>query len=61
MNSATLKKTLIALPGVGISLLPKLMCPACWPAYAGIVSALGCRQHYAIARRRRQSEFRSGR
>ena len=36
-----LKRTLVALPGVGVSLLPKLMCPACWPAYAGIVSALG--------------------
>jgi mercuric ion transport protein len=35
------KRTLVALPGVGVSLLPKLMCPACWPAYAGIVSALG--------------------
>ncbi|HJZ97316.1 MAG TPA: hypothetical protein VKE70_12480, partial [Candidatus Solibacter sp.] len=21
--------------------LPKLMCPMCWPAYAGVVSALG--------------------
>jgi hypothetical protein len=35
------KRTLVALPGVGVSLLPKLMCPACWPAYAGMVSALG--------------------
>jgi hypothetical protein len=35
------KRTLVALPGVGVSLLPKLMCPACWPSYAGIVSALG--------------------
>ena len=41
MSGATLKRTLVALPGVGVSLLPKLMCPACWPAYAGIVSALG--------------------
>lgn len=41
MTSATLKRSLGAVPGVGISLLPKLMCPACWPAYAGIVSALG--------------------
>ena len=41
MTSATLKRTMGALPGVGVSLLPKLMCPACWPAYAGIVSALG--------------------
>ena len=29
------------LPGIGVSLLPKLICPMCWPAYAGIVSALG--------------------
>jgi mercuric ion transport protein len=41
MSGATLKRTLVALPGVGVSLLPKLMCPACWPACAGIVSALG--------------------
>lgn len=39
--TAPLKRTLVALPGVGVSLLPKLMCPACWPAYAGTVSALG--------------------
>src|SRR5260370_21550452 len=36
-----LKRTVGTLPGIGVSLLPKLMCPACWPAYAGIVSALG--------------------
>ena len=41
MTSATFKRTIGALPGVSVSLLPKLMCPACWPAYAGIVSALG--------------------
>ncbi len=35
------RRTLVTLPGIGVSLLPKLMCPACWPAYAGIVSALG--------------------
>lgn len=35
------KRTLTALPGIGVSLLPKLMCPMCWPAYAGVVSALG--------------------
>lgn len=29
------------VPGVGVSLLPKLTCPLCWPAYAGILSALG--------------------
>ncbi|MGI8741600.1 MAG: MerC family mercury resistance protein [Bryobacteraceae bacterium] len=41
MTNATVKQTIGALPGIGVSLLPKLMCPACWPAYAGIVSALG--------------------
>ena len=29
------------LPGIGVSVLPKLMCPMCWPAYAGVVSAFG--------------------
>ncbi len=41
MTNPTFKQTMVALPGIGVSLLPKLMCPACWPAYAGIVSALG--------------------
>lgn len=36
-----LRRGLAVLPGIGVSLLPKLMCPACWPAYAGIVSSLG--------------------
>ena len=29
------------LPGVGAALLPALACPACWPAYAGLLSSLG--------------------
>lgn len=29
------------LPAVGMSLLPKLACPACWPAYAGLMSSMG--------------------
>ena len=29
------------LPGIAVALLPKLACPACWPAYAGLLSALG--------------------
>ncbi|MFA5937771.1 MAG: hypothetical protein WC809_00325 [Sinimarinibacterium sp.] len=28
-------------PGVGIAFLPKLVCPACWPAYAALASAVG--------------------
>jgi len=29
------------LPAVGLAALPKLTCPACWPAYAGVLSSLG--------------------
>ena len=29
------------LPAVGATLLPKVACPACWPAYAGLLTALG--------------------
>jgi mercuric ion transport protein len=41
MSGSTWKQTLVAVPGVGLSLMPKLICPACWPAYASIVSSLG--------------------
>jgi hypothetical protein len=27
---------LALLPAIGVALLPKLTCPACWPAYAGV-------------------------
>ena len=37
----TWRQTLIAVPGVGVSLLPKLACPLCWPAYAGLLSSVG--------------------
>ncbi len=36
-----LKQSLLALPGVSVSILPKLACPACWPAYAGLLSSVG--------------------
>lgn len=32
---------MIALPGIGVSVLPKLACPACWPAYAGLLTSIG--------------------
>ncbi len=32
---------LALLPSIGTALAPKLVCPACWPAYAGLLSALG--------------------
>jgi hypothetical protein len=41
MSTRMWRQQLLALPGVGVCLLPKLICPLCWPAYAGIMSALG--------------------
>lgn len=46
MDSALLPRSrwrhfLTALPGIGTALLPKLACPSCWPAYAGLLSLLG--------------------
>ena len=35
------KQNLLAAPGIGVSLLPKIACPACWPAYAGLLSSVG--------------------
>ena len=35
------KSLLAAAPGIGIAFLPKLACPACWPAYASLLSAVG--------------------
>jgi len=32
---------LASVPGVGAALLPVGVCPACWPAYAGILGSLG--------------------
>ena len=39
--SRTWKQGLLALPGVSVSMLPKLACPACWPAYAGLLTSVG--------------------
>lgn len=30
-----------ALPAIGIAMLPKIACPACWPAYIGVLGSLG--------------------
>ena len=32
---------MLSLPGIGLSALPKLACPVCWPAYAGLLSSVG--------------------
>lgn len=29
------------LPSVGAAVLPKLTCPACWPAYSGLLASMG--------------------
>ena len=36
-----LRRTAAVLPGIGVALMPKLICPLCWPAYAGLLSAVG--------------------
>ena len=41
MSTGVWKQGLLAMPGVGVSLLPKLICPLCWPAYAGLLSSVG--------------------
>ncbi len=38
---STGKNIFSVLPSIGLALLPKLTCPACWPAYAGILSSFG--------------------
>ncbi len=35
------KDFLLSVPGIALSVLPVGACPACWPVYAGVVSALG--------------------
>lgn len=35
------KVNLAVLPGIGAALLPKVACPACWPAYAGFLGSIG--------------------
>jgi mercuric ion transport protein len=35
------KRHVFTAPGIGVALLPKLVCPMCWPAYASLVSSLG--------------------
>ena len=35
------RATAVAAPGVAGALLAKLACPACWPLYTGLLSALG--------------------
>ncbi len=41
MSNRVWKQTLYAAPGIGLSMLPKIACPAWWPAYAGLLSSIG--------------------
>lgn len=35
------RRSLGVVPGIGVALLPNVACPACWPAYAGILGSVG--------------------
>jgi len=39
--SSRWRQGLVALPSIGVSMLPKLACPACWPVYAGLLTSIG--------------------
>src|SRR5260370_10325513 len=39
--SARWKQGMLALASIGVSILPKLAFPACWPAYAGLLTSIG--------------------
>jgi mercuric ion transport protein len=41
MAMRTLRRAFLTVPGIGVSLLPKLACPMCWPLYAGVLSSVG--------------------
>jgi len=39
--AARTKQVWMTVPGIGVAMLPKLLCPLCWPLYAGVVSSVG--------------------
>lgn len=41
LTASRWRRSLAVLPAVGAALLPKVACPACWPAYAGVLGAVG--------------------
>src|SRR2546422_9134301 len=41
MANRTWKETALAVPGVGVSMLPNVICPVCSPAYAAVLSSIG--------------------
>ena len=40
-RSSGSRSSLATLPGIAFALLPKVTCPACWPAYASLFASLG--------------------
>ena len=40
-SNKSLWQSLAVAPAISSALLPALTCPACWPAYAGLLSSLG--------------------
>lgn len=40
-SSSPWRSSLATVPGIAFAFLPKLACPACWPAYAGLLSSVG--------------------
>lgn len=40
-NKINILSTASTMPGIITALLPKIVCPFCWPVYAGIMSAFG--------------------
>jgi hypothetical protein len=40
-SSSSWRSVLPTVPGIAFAFLPKLACPACWPAYAVLLSSLG--------------------
>ena len=41
MTDRTWKQGLLTLPGMGVSLLPKVACPLCWPGYTALLTSVG--------------------
>ena len=41
ITSRISKQGLLAVPGIVFGVFPNLFCPACWPAYTGLLAAVG--------------------
>lgn len=41
MTRSRIGGIIATIPAIGVAFLPKIACPVCWPAYAGLLSAMG--------------------